>query len=263
MTCNGAGFRGEMNTQRQMVDAMTFSPPAVDFPDSLVAFKHELPHFFKAVHANGPVRIVAMGSSSTAGRGDDVVPYPARLEMYLRWEYQARFPDMRLDVLNRGKGGQEAPDERKRFQTDIFELKPVLVIWQVGTNAVFRNYDIKEVGEEIDKGLSQLSGQDFDVMLMDSQYTTAMKDDKADASEQMMSLIAAAAEKFEINLFRRWALMRHWHIHDNVALADMIDPSDEDQLHQNDWSTMQVSKALFGAIKDVFTKMDWCLSHGS
>jgi hypothetical protein len=101
-------------------------------------------------------------------------------------------------------------------------------------------------------------------MLMDSQYSTAMlKDDKADASEQMMSLIAAAAEKFEINLFRRWALMRHWHIHNNVQLADMVDPSDGDQLHQSDWSMMQVSKALFGAIKDVFTKMDWCLSHGS
>jgi len=242
---------------------MTHSPPAVDFPESIVTLKRELPNFFKALRANGPVRIVAMGSSSTAGRGDDVVPYPARLEMYLRWEYQARFPDMRLDVLNRGKGGQEAPEERQRFQKDIFDVEPALVIWQVGTNAVFHNYDIKTVAEEIDKGLSELSGKKFDVMLMDSQYSTAMlKDDKADASEQMMSLIAAAAEKFEINLFRRWALMRHWHIHNNVQLADMVDPSDGDQLHQSDWSMMQVSKALFGSIKDVLTKMDWCLSHG-
>lgn len=194
------------------------------------------------------------------------MPYPARLEMYLRWEYQAGFPNMRLDILNRGIGGQEAPEERKRFQKDIFDLEPALVIWQVGTNAVFHNdiYDIKTVAEEIDKGLSELSGKNFDVMLMDSQYSTAMlKDDKADASEQMMSLIAAAAEKYEINLFRRWALMRHWHIHNNVPLADMVDSSDPDQLHQSDWSMMQVSKALFGAIKDLFTKMDWCLSHTS
>jgi hypothetical protein len=253
-----------MQPQHQTVDAMTHSPPAVDFPESIVTLKRELPHFFKALRDNGSVRIVAMGSSSTAGRGDDVVPYPARLEMYLRWEYQARFPDMRLDVLNRGKIRQEAPEERQRFQKDIFEVQPALVIWQVGTNAVFHNYDIKAVAEEIDKGLTQLSGQNFDVMLMDSQYSTAMlKDDKADASEQMMSLIAAAAEKFEINLFRRWALMRHWHIHNNVQLADMVDPSDGDQLHQSDWSMMQVSKALFGSIKDVFTKMDWCLSHGA
>lgn len=202
------------------------------------------------------MRIVAMGSSSTAGRGDDVVPYPARLEMYLRWEYQARFPGMRLDVLNRGKGGEEAIEELKRFKTDIFDVKPALVIWQVGTNAVFHNYKLKDVAKAIDDGLTQLKGQDFDVMLMDSQYTTAMlKDDKIEASEEMMSLIAAAAEKFEINLFRRWALMRHWHIHNNVALADLVDPSDGDVLHQNDWSTMQVSKALLTAFKKVFQAM--------
>src|SRR5262249_8793701 len=154
------------------------------------------------------------------------------------------------------KGGQEAPEERQRFKADIFDLKPALVIWQVGTNAVFSNYDIKKVAEEIGRGLDEVSGQGFDVILMDSQYVTAMlRDDKADASEQMMSLIAAAADKAKVNLFRRWALMRHWHIHNGVALADMIDPDDkQDQLHQNDWSTMKVSRALFDAIKDVLTK---------
>jgi hypothetical protein len=255
MTCNDALFRGEMRSQRQMVHAMGHAPPAVDIPDNLVTLKQKLPHFFRALHDDGPLRIVAMGSSSTAGR-EDVVPYPARLEMYLRWQYQERFQELRLDVLNRGKGGQEAIEELERFKTDIFDLKPALVIWQVGTNAVFHNYDLKKVAEAIDNGLSQLSGQKFDVMLMDSQYTTAMLlDDKADASEQMMASIAAAADKFKVNLFRRWALMRHWHIHNNVPLADMIDPSDPDKLHQNDWSTMQVSKALRTAINKVFQAM--------
>jgi hypothetical protein len=255
MTCNDALFRGEMRSQRQMVHAMGHAPPAVDIPDNLVTLKQKLPHFFRALHDDGPLRIVAMGSSSTAGR-EDVVPYPARLEMYLRWQYQERFQELRLDVLNRGKGGQEAIEELERFKTDIFDLKPALVIWQVGTNAVFHNYDLKKVAEAIDNGLSQLSGQKFDVMLMDSQYTTAMLlDDKADASEQMMASIAAAADKFKVNLFRRWALMRHWHIHNNVPLADMIDPSDPDKLHQNDWSTMQVSKALRTTINKVFQAM--------
>jgi hypothetical protein len=257
MTCNGRDFDGEMQAQRQIVSAMTYSPPAVDIPDGLVTFKHELPHFFKALHGDEPVRIVAIGSSSTAGRGDDVVPFPARLEMYLRWEYKERFPpQLKLDVLNRGKGGEEAPEELHRFKPDIFDLKPALVIWQVGTNAVFHNYNIKKVAEAIDDGLNQLSGQDFDVMLMDSQYVTAMLlDDKVDASEQMMSLIAGAADKAEVNLFRRWALMRHWHVHNNVALADMIDPTDSDKLHQNEWSTTQISKALFTAIHKVFMSM--------
>jgi hypothetical protein len=255
MTCNGAGFRGGMPLQRQMVHAMTHAPPTIDIPDNLVTLKEKLPHFFKALHDASSVRIVAIGSSSTAGR-EDVVPYPARLEMYLRWQYQARFPELRLDVLNRGKGGEEAIEELKRFKTDILDLKPVLAIWQVGTNAVFHNYDLKKVDKAINDGLKQLSGHGFDVMLMDSQYTPAMLvDDKADASEQMMSLIAAAADKAKVNLFRRWALMRHWHIHNNVPLADMIDPDDPDKLHQNDWSTMQVSKALLTAINKAFQAM--------
>src|ERR1700742_2766807 len=144
-----------MGAQFQMVHDMSDAPPAIDFPPSIVSFKYGLPNFFKALRANGPVRVVAMGSSSTAGRGDDVVPYPARLEMYLRWEYQARFPEMRLDILNRGKIGQEAPEELLRFKPDVFDLKPALVIWQIGTNAVFRNYDIKKVAKAIDDGLTQ------------------------------------------------------------------------------------------------------------
>jgi hypothetical protein len=255
MTCNARAIAGEMPSQRQMVYAMTHAPPAIDIPDSLVTLKEKLPHFFKALHDDRSVRIVAMGSSSTAGR-EDVVPYPARLEMYLRWQYQARFPELRLDVLNRGKGGEEAIEELKRFKTDIFDLTPALVIWQVGTNAVFHDYDLKKVDKAIHDGLKRLGGHGFDVMLMDSQYTPAMLvDDKADASEQMMSLIAAAADKFKVNLFRRWALMRHWHIHNNVPLADMVDPGDPDKLHQNDWSTMQVSKALLTAINKVFQAM--------
>ncbi len=244
-----------MGAQRRMVHVMSHVLPAIDIPGEFLTFKQPLPHFFKALHDNGPMRIVAMGSSSTAGR-EDVVPYPARLEMYLRWQYQERFPDLRLDVVNRGHGGQEAPEELKRFRTDIFELKPALVIWQVGVNAVFHNYDLKQVAEAINNGLTQLSGQDFDVMLMDSQYTPAMLfDDKAEASEQMMAAIAAAAEKFKVNLFRRWALMRHWHVHNNVPLTDMIDPGDPDKLHQNDWSTMEVSKALAMAINKTYQAM--------
>jgi len=73
-------------------------------------------------------------------------------------------------------------------------------------------------------------------------------DDKADASERMVSLISAAADEAKVNLFRRWALMRHWHVHNNVSLDRFFDPSDPDKLHQSDWSTLEVAKALCGAI---------------
>jgi hypothetical protein len=232
---------------------MPDTPPNGDILAELVGFKHPLPHLTHALQGSGPVRIVAMGSSSTSGRAD-VVPYPHRLEMYLRAEYQQRFPNLRIDVLNRGKGGEEADAELLRFDTDIFAEKPSLVIWQVGTNAVFHKkdkpYDLNEVAAKIAVGLERLRGQPMDVVLMDPQYVTAMLlDERAEDSERMVSLISVAAEKANVNLFRRWALMRHWHVHNNVSFEQMLDPTDDQaKLHQSDWSTLRISKALCDAI---------------
>jgi hypothetical protein len=228
---------------------MPDTAPEVDFPNELVSLKYPLPHLMKALVGETAVRIVAMGSSSTAGRGD-VVPYPHRLEMYLRAGFgEERFPNLKIDVLNRGRGGEEAIEELRRFDNDIFAEKPSLVIWQVGTNAVFHNYRLDEVAVSIAEGLRRLSEKRMDVLLIDPQYTPAMLfDDKADASERMVSLISAAADEANVNLFRRWALMRHWHIHDNVSLNRFFDLTDPDKLHQSNWSTLQVAKALSAAI---------------
>jgi hypothetical protein len=233
---------------------MTDTPPVVDSPKEFVSLEHPFPHLFAALHGRAPVRIVAMGSSSTAGRAD-VVPYPYRLEMYLRAQYQERFPNLSIDVLNRGRGGEEAVEELPRFAKDIFAENPALVIWQVGTNAVFHNYDLKAVAAAIAEGLDLLRARPLDVLLIDPQYVTAMLDDKADASNWMVSSIADAAKAANVNLFRRWALMRHWHLDNGVALADMLDPTDPDQLHQNDWSTMEVAKALCTAMTNVTAAM--------
>ena len=227
---------------------MTDLAPAIDVPASFLTLKYSFPHFFEALHGKGPVRIVAIGSSSTAGRGD-VVPYPHRLEQYLRAHYQDRFPNLRIDVLNRGRGGEEAVEELLRFETDVFAEDPALVIWQVGTNAVFHGYKIRDVADAITAGLARIRVRRMDVMLIDPQYVTAMlADDRADASAEMVAAIAAIARAAEVSLFQRWALMRHWHVHNDVALAQMLDPSDPDKLHQNDWSTMEVARALCTAM---------------
>ena len=226
--------------------------PAIEFPSAIVDLKYPLMRLRQALGGKGVVRIVAMGSSSTAGRGD-VVPYPYRLEMYLR-QYFKDFlhrTDIRIDVLNRGIGGQEATEELGRFETDIFPDEPALVIWQVGTNAVFHNdqYDVDVVAGDIRKGLAQLRARGFEVLLMDPQYTTKMLwDDRADLSDRMVRLIRDAADEAGVSLFQRWALMRHWHVQNNVSFAQMVDATDPDQLHQNDWSTMQVSLAFKDAI---------------
>lgn len=226
--------------------------PAVEFPAAIVELKHPLTHFRRALSGQGPVQIVAMGSSSTAGLRN-VVPYPARLELYLRKHYRDDdpHPNIRIDVFNRGRGGEEAPEELDRFQSDIFQDNPSLVIWQVGTNAVFHkeNYDVDEVAARIREGLARLRGHEFDVLLMDPQYVTAMlSDGRAALSDKIVRLIRDAAERAGVNLFQRWALMRHWHEHNNASFEQLLDLEDDLKLHQSDWSTMQVALALTSSI---------------
>jgi hypothetical protein len=228
---------------------MSETAPVVDIPGEFVSLQYPLPNLAKALVGEAPVRIVAMGSSSTAGRAD-VVPYPHRLEMYLRARFgDEQFPNLRIDVLNRGRGGEEAIEELRRFSADIFAEKPSLAIWQVGTNAVFHDYNLDQVAASIAEGLQRMSVEPMDVLLIDPQYTPAMLfDDKAEASERMVSLISAAADRAKVNMFRRWALMRHWHVHNDIGLDQFFDPTDPDKLHQSDWSTFLVAKALSVAI---------------
>jgi len=239
---------------------MSESLPAVDIPQDIIALKYPLRRFLDALRGEGPARIVAMGSSSTAGRAD-VVPYPARLEMYLRQHYAGPLPKLRIDVLNRGKGGEEALTELDRFDADIFADRPAMVLWQVGTNAVFRKneFNFQQVLDSIAEGVRRLGQHPMDVVLIDPQYVTAMlRDDKAELSEQMVSKIREIAEAAKVNVFRRWALMRHWHVQNGVPFDQMLDPTDRpDMLHQSDWSTLQVSKALCQAITDAVPPGRW------
>jgi hypothetical protein len=148
--CNAGRFCGEMRgTTRDRANERVFqmvdSFASADLPADVIGFKYPLPCLAKAIGTGGPIKIVAMGSSSTAGRAD-VLPYPYWLEMYLRRD-AAPNGNARIDVINRGRGGEEADKELDRFQPDVFALEPVLVIWQVGTNAVFHreDYDIDVV----------------------------------------------------------------------------------------------------------------------
>jgi acyl-CoA thioesterase I len=77
----------------------------------LVSFTYPLAHLTDSLKRRQDIKIVAIGSSSTAGEGG-IPPYPGRLELAMR----KRFPDCRINVLNRGIGGQEAPSEFARFE---------------------------------------------------------------------------------------------------------------------------------------------------
>ncbi|GKQ49220.1 SGNH/GDSL hydrolase family protein [Bradyrhizobium sp. Ce-3] len=209
----------------------------------LVKFAYRLPHFAEALRHQRKVRVVALGSSSTAG-ADNILPFPPRLEMLLRQRFFGRM----IDVINRGIGGQEAPEEYSRIESDVTAEAPVLVIWQVGTNAVYRSYNPAEVRATLEAGLDVLAAEPLDVIVMDSQYTQAIvgTDAALNLANVIMPMIADVTSSKRVNLFSRFALMKRW-VDAGIPLGELDDGG---QLHTSEWATNCVTQSLLGAIDD-------------
>ena len=207
------------------------------------AFQYPLPNLAERLRGQEPIRIVAIGSSSTEGEGN-IVPYPSRLKMQLSGKY----PNRSIVVVNRGIGGEEARKELERMQHDVIAEVPVLTIWQVGTNAVWQpDFDLDDVAAAIQQGLSLLAGATppMDVVLMDLQYAPALlTDDNIDATRRMLSLIEQVATAARVNVFRRFDLMRRFIEAERHSFDTIIDPTDPDRLHQSDFSAGRIGYEL-------------------
>jgi lysophospholipase L1-like esterase len=188
-----------------------------------------LPHVASKLASGQPVVIVAFGSSSTAGYGTSSpeYTYPNRLAAQLRRQY----PSADITVLNRGKGGEDAPEMTKRLQSEVIDAKPDLVIWQVGTNAVLRNLDPAETAKMVEEGVARLQGAGADVVLVDPQYSPRVTEHPESAS-RIVTLLGRVAALRHVGIFPRFAVMRDWHDQQALPIDSFVI---SDGLHMNDW----------------------------
>lgn len=85
----------------------------LEIPVQPIPFEHGLAQFARSL-IDGQSKVVAIGSSTTAGEGD-IVPYPGRPLKFLQRDSPATI----IAMVNKGIGGLEAPAERDRFRTDV------------------------------------------------------------------------------------------------------------------------------------------------
>jgi acyl-CoA thioesterase I len=222
--------------------------PRCAVSSELGRFDRPLSHIAQRIALGKPVKIVAIGSSSTAGSGASSIAfsYPSQLEV----ELKARFPQLSITVLNRGIGGEEAAQMLARFAEVVIAEKPDLVLWQVGTNAVLRDHDVMKVIDVIREGLGRLKAIGADVILIDPQFAPRVIE-KGEA-KHMVELMAAAAERENVDLFRRFGVMRYWNGTRHISFQQSIGP---DGLHMNDWSYGCMAKLLANAITDASTRV--------
>lgn len=220
--------------------------PNCSAPDDVTRLMHPLSRTGKRLAAGEPVKIVAIGSSSTAGAGatSPDKSYPSRLAI----ELKGSFPNQPIAVINQGVNGEEAADMVKRLDNVIAE-KPDLILWQVGANAVLRDTEIPVVRHDILEGLRRMKASGADVILIDPQFAPKVLAKKE--AETMVDLIATTAKATNVDLFRRFAVMRHWRNVARLPFETFISP---DELHMNDWSYGCVAKLLAGAITEAATR---------
>jgi lysophospholipase L1-like esterase len=200
-------------------------------PAKGIASAASLPRVAKRIAAGEPVTIIAFGSSTTVGFGTSSpsYTYPNRLADQLR----RKFPDSTITVINRGIGGQDTPEMMKRFDTDVLDANPDLVIWQLGTNTVIKGTesDVTATRALVEDGLSRLQARDIDVVLIDPQYAPAVTAKQENAS-RMVKLIGDIAKLRHVGLFPRFEVMKQWHEIDKMPLDSFVNA---DGLHMNDW----------------------------
>ncbi|MFZ2154907.1 MAG: SGNH/GDSL hydrolase family protein [Bradyrhizobium sp.] len=188
-----------------------------------------LPHVAGKLAAGEPVVIIAFGSSSTSGYGSTSpeFTYPNRLAAQLRRQY----PTADITVINRGQGGEDAPEMMKRLQTAVLDMKPDLVIWQVGTNAVLRNLDPTETIKLVEEGVARIQAAGADLVLVDPQYSPAVNE-RAESAGKMIKLLNGVAELRHVGIFPRFEVMRDWHEKQLIPMDNFVIA---DGLHMSDW----------------------------
>jgi acyl-CoA thioesterase-1 len=221
--------------------------PACTAPSELTRLDYSFKRVSQKIAAGQPVKIVAIGSSSTSGAGASSAAqtYPARLEAELR----QLMPRISVTVINRGVSGEEARDMLERFERDVFAENPDMVIWQVGSNSVLRDRPLTDAPAPLNQGLKLLREHGADVVLMNPQY--APKVFTRHDVEGMVHLIAVTAKEKGINLFQRFAVMRYWQLTEGLPFSTFLS---SDELHLNDWSYGCIAKLLAGAIHETATR---------
>jgi lysophospholipase L1-like esterase len=188
-----------------------------------------LPHVASKLASGEPVVIVAFGSSSTSGYGttSPEFTYPNRLAAQLHRQY----PTADITVINRGQGGEDAPEMMKRLQVAVLDMKPDLVIWQVGTNAVLRDLDPGETARLVEDGVAKIQAAGADLVLVDPQYSPKVYE-RAESASKIVSLLGKVAALRHVGFFPRFQVMREWHEKQALPIDSFVIA---DGLHMNDW----------------------------
>lgn len=202
--------------------------PVCAVPDAVIRLDGDLDRLVARIHdPRQPVRILAIGSSSTSGVGASgpAATYPAQLEE----ELEARIPEANFDVENAGVAGEVIVRTAERLEREVSADPPDLVIWQVGTNDALAGVGQDAFAGVVESGLAFLEARRIDVILMDQQMFPKIEGNAAyRAFVDRVHRLATAAG---VPVVQRFAAMAKWAARPAPEQVDMLW---KDRFHMND-----------------------------
>lgn len=197
-----------------------------DTPTELLDLGHPLPRVAARLARGETVSVVAIGSSSTGGAGASTESHNYPSQLGTLWP---QLVGGSVVIHNHGINGQDIIEMNARLRADAIDIRPDLVLWQLGTNAVLRSRGVEVYRAHIRQGVAALKAAGIDVVLIDLQYAPKVLQDPDYPA--MQKILAEVATEQGAGLYRRFAAMRHWLRSGNLQPGDLVSP---DGLHMND-----------------------------
>jgi hypothetical protein len=178
-----------------------------DVPAYLLTSESSLAKVAAVVKGPKRLSIVVVGtrSSSLPGADGEAAAYPARLQAILRERLAGVSVELSTSLLPRKTSEEVAAG----FEKLVTERKPDLVVWQTGTVDAIRATDPEEFRSALDDGIAILQKAGIDVVLVNLQYSP--RTDMVMAVTPYIDSMRVVAQKMDVPLFDRFAIMRDWH----------------------------------------------------
>jgi acyl-CoA thioesterase-1 len=165
-----------------------------------------LPRTAARLKSSEPLKIVAIGSSSTVGLW--VLASAATYPEVMRRELLRLRSNATISVVNSGRIGDTIQGNIARFERDVLAHRPDLVVWQLGTNdVVWGGRPDQLLKNTVIEGVKALKAASTDVVLMDLQYAPMVLASAYYSTTE--AIIADVAKQERVGLFSRFALMRN------------------------------------------------------
>ena len=167
-----------------------------------------LPRTAARLKSGAPLRVVAVGSSSTTGLW--MLTPGATYPEVMRRELVALQPGASVEIVNSGRVGDTIGGMLARFESDVLAYQPDLVVWQLGTNDVAWGITwggrADALRDQVIGGVRMLKTSATDVILMDLQYAPLVL--ASSHHPAMQAVIAETSRHERVGLFSRFDLMR-------------------------------------------------------